>query len=276
MPSAEVNGVRIFHELTGSGEVPVVLVHGSWISHQDWDLVAPELARTFRVLAYDRRGHSASERPEGQGSVGDDAADLAALIERLGLAPAWILANSFGGSIALRLAGERPELLRGVIAHEPPLFGVLTGDPALAPLLQEASARISAVAERIAEGDEADAAERFVETVALGPGGWLQLPPEARQTLIENAPTFLDEARDPEQTVIDLARLTRFAGPLLLTKGDRSPPVFAPVVDRLAAVLQRAQVVTFPGAGHVPHLSHPAAYVEAVAEFIRAHEPAVD
>ena len=116
-----MNGVRLFYELKGTGSIPLVLVHGSWDSHDDWDLVVPRLADSFRILTYDRRGHSKSERPAGQGTVREDVADLAALMGQLGLVPAWVAGNSFGASIALRLAGERPELFRGFIGHEPPL-----------------------------------------------------------------------------------------------------------------------------------------------------------
>src|SRR5262249_47737639 len=112
MPTARVNGVRLFYELNGTGKTPIVLVHGSWASHHDWDLVVPRLAESFRVIPYDRRGHSQSERPSAQGSIREDVADLAALIEHLGLGPARVAGNSFGASITLRLAGERPDLLR--------------------------------------------------------------------------------------------------------------------------------------------------------------------
>ena len=107
MATATVNGVRIFYELEGTGDVPLVLVHGSWDSHRDWDLVVPFLADSFRILRYDRRGHSASERVPGQGSVRDDVADLAGLIEQLGVGPAWVLGNSFGASIALLRKQDR-------------------------------------------------------------------------------------------------------------------------------------------------------------------------
>ena len=269
MPTAKVNGVQLFYELTGDGAVPLVLVHGSWDSHHDWDPVVPRLAESFRVLAYDRRGHSQSERPSAAGSVREDVADLAALLEHLGLAPAWVVANSFGASIALRLAGERPELFRGLIAHEPPLFALLADDSALAPMLRDVEQKIRAVVERIAAGDHAGAAEQFVETVALGPGAWADVPHELRQTFIENAPTFLDEANDREQLVFDLEWINGFSKPTLLTLGDESPPAFAPVVARLAGVLPRVQVVKIPGAGHVPHSTHPDAYAEAIIAFTR-------
>jgi pimeloyl-ACP methyl ester carboxylesterase len=269
MATAKVNDVRLFYELNGTGEVPLVLVHGSWDSHHDWDLVVPRLANSFRVLTYDRRGHSKSERPIGQGSVREDVADLAALIEHLGLVPAWVVGNSFGASITLRLAGERPELLRGLIGHEPPLLSLLADHPTLAPMLDEVGQRIGAVAARIVSGDHAGAAEQFVETLALGPGTWAQLPREVQQTHIENAPTFLDEVSDPEQLCFDLEWIRGFSKPALLTLGDQSPPTFAPVVAKLAEALPRVEVLTFPGAGHIPHATHPEAYVEAIIAFTR-------
>ena len=269
MPIAKVNGVRLFYEVSGSGEVPLVLVHGSWSSHQTWRFVVPQLAETFHVLTFDRRGHSASERPEGQGSVHDDVADLAALIEHLGLGPTWVAGNSFGASITLRLAAERPDLMRGVVAHEPPLFSLLTGgNLEMESLLGTVRERTAAVVDRIASGDHAGAAEQFVETVALGPGAWAQLSAETRQTMIENAPTFVDETNDPEQFAFDLGSIAAFSEPALLTKGTRSPPTFAPVVEQIAAALPAAQLHVFPGAGHIPHVTHPEDYVGAIKGFV--------
>jgi pimeloyl-ACP methyl ester carboxylesterase len=144
MSAARINGgVELHYELSGSGE-PLVLVHGSWGDHHNWDPVVPTLAESFQVLAYDRRGHSASERPAGQGSVFEDADDLAGLIDELGLAPAHVAGNSFGAAIALRAATRRPEVFRCLIVHEPPLFPRLAGTE-LEPPLKEVQRRIDAV-----------------------------------------------------------------------------------------------------------------------------------
>lgn len=270
MATDKVNGVLLRYELSGAGEVPLVLVHGSWGSHRNWDLVVPKLAESFRILTYDRRGHSESERPTGQGSICEDVDDLAGLIEHLELAPAYVVGDSRGAAITLRLIGERPDLLRGVIAHEPPLFSLVADDPAIAPLLDGAIKRVRAVTERIASGDHAGAAEEFCE-VALGPGAWAQLPRAIQERMIENAPTFLDEENDPEAGALDLASIKAFRRPTLLTTGDRSPPMFGPVIAKLAEVLPRAERLTYSGAGHIPHATHPKAYTEATTAFIRRH-----
>ncbi|HYG89228.1 MAG TPA: alpha/beta hydrolase [Azospirillum sp.] len=269
MPVAAINGVELHWELSGEEGAPVVLVHGSWGDHSTWDRIVPALAPSMRVLTYDRRGHSRSERPAMQGSVREDVADLAALIEHLNLAPAHILGGSFGGSIVLRLAAERPDLFRSLLVHEPPLFGVLE-DPAARKVLQIFQERVHVVIELLEEGRMEDGARRFVETIAFGPGAWEQLPGELRQTFIFNAPTFLDEQRDPEWLLINLQALANFPAPALLTQGTQSETFFPLVVEKIAQFLPHSQRQTLPGADHVPQLSRPEEYVEAILSFIRA------
>jgi len=260
--------VRIAYEATGDAAVALVLVHGSWGSRRNWDPVVAGLARQFRVVIYDRRGHSDSERLPGQGSFREDVADLAALIERLGLAPAWVAANSAGAVITLKLAAARPDVLRGIIVHEPPLWSVLAeGSPEAAAVGAVANGPLADVSRRIAAGDHAGAAELFVDAVALGPGSWARMPEPMRQMFIENAPTFLDEGNDPDADTIDEAALARYRGPVLITSGDQSPPIFRPVTRRLAELLPHAKQVVYPGAGHIPHVTHPDAFAREVIAF---------
>ena len=266
MPTATVNGVRLFYALTGDG-LPFVLVHGSWGDHASWDRVLPSLAQRFRVLTYDRRGHSQSERPPTQGSAEEDTADLAALIAHLDLAPAHVAGISSGASLALRLAARHPELVRSVTAHEPALFDLLADDPDGRPAAREALGRFAAVAALLAAGDAAGGARLFAETVAYGPGAWEIIPPDRRQVMVNNAPTFLDEMRDPGAWTADLAALAAIPCPILLTTGDQSLPFWSPVVAKLAAVLPQAQTRVIPGAGHVPQSSHPEEYGATVTAF---------
>ena len=267
MPRAEVNGIELFYEVAGDGD-PLVLVHGSWGDHHSWAPVLDALTARFRVLVYDRRGHSQSERPPGQGSRFEDEEDLAALMETLGLAPAFVAGNSFGASTALGLAARRPELFRGLVAHEPPLMGIVADDPDLQPLMASTGKRIDSVIGHLRADEFHAGARQFVEEVALGPGAWDQLPQQLRQTFLTNAPTFLDEQADPEWSDLDLDSLSGYAGPALLTKGTNSPPWFATITARLAGALPQAQTYTFEGAGHIPHVTHPDAYARRVTGFI--------
>jgi pimeloyl-ACP methyl ester carboxylesterase len=264
MPETEANGVRLYYEIHGGGE-PLVLVHGSWVDATRWRLVVPGLAESFRVLVYDRRGHSRSERPDAPGSVDEDGDDLAALLEALDLAPAHVVTSSFGGNIALRLATRRPEVFRSLSCHEPPLWSLLDGDPETQEMLQHGASSLDAIGRRIGDGDHEGAARQFVEEVAFGPGAWEnELPPETRAIFVQNAATFLDELQDPEQLHVDEDALSHLGQAVQLTQGSESPPTFAAVIDRLLDLIPGAGRETIDGAGHAPQLTHPERYTQVV------------
>ncbi|MGH7472109.1 MAG: alpha/beta fold hydrolase, partial [Longimicrobiales bacterium] len=147
-------------------------------------------------------------------------------------------------------------------------IGLLKDDPTATPALAAVQKRISTVVSLLTAGESTEGARQFVETIAFGPGAWAELPQQVRETFVFNAPTWLDEVHDPEALEIDLTGLRRFAPPALLTIGDESAPFFPPVVNRVAAAMPKAKTRTYAGAGHVPHLSHPAEYVRVVTEFI--------
>ncbi|MFG2551267.1 alpha/beta fold hydrolase [Streptomyces sp. NPDC048581] len=267
MPRVAVNGVELFYEVAGDGD-PLVLVHGSWGDHYNWVPVLEALTRDHRVLVYDRRGHSRSERPPGQGSRREDEDDLAALMEILGFAPAFVAGNSFGASTALGLATRRPELFRGIVAHEPPLMGVVADDPASRPMMAATGRRMASVVDRLRAGETVAGARQFVEEVAFGPGEWERMPGRVRETFRANAATFADEQGDPAWADLDLGRLAGYPGPALLTKGSESPPWFATIVGRLSGALPRSATYTFDGAGHVPHVTHPTEYARQVTALV--------
>ncbi len=265
-----VNGVRLAYEIRGTGHIPLVMVHGGFESRRTWDWVVPHLADSFRVLTYDQRGYGESERPGGQSNIRDHVADLAALIEHLGLSPVWVVGQSSGGTIVLRLAGERADLLRGIIAHEPGGSNLLADDPATAQMLERIPQLFAQVIERIKSGDHAGAAEQFVEE-GLGEGLWAKFPPEFRQDVIENTPSSLDGLNDPEDDFVDLEWIRGFTRPTLLTFGDQTAPIYPPIITRLAETMPSAEVQEFTGAGHPIQAEQPEDFAEAINAFVRRH-----
>jgi pimeloyl-ACP methyl ester carboxylesterase len=276
MPETQANGVRLYYEIHGDGE-PLVLVHGSWVDATRWRFVVPSLAESFRVLVYDRRGHSRSERADAPGSVDEDGDDLAALLETLGLAPAHVVTSSYGGSIALRLATRRPEIFRSLCCHEPPLWSLLQRDPEAREILRQGARSLDAVGGRIVDGDHEGAARQFVEEVAFGTGAWEnELSPEMRAIFVHNAPTFLDELQDPTQLHIDEDALSHLDLWVRLTQGSESPPTFPAVIDRLIELIPNASRETIDGAGHAPQMTHRERYVEVVTRAARGNAPVTE
>ncbi len=116
----------------------------------------------------------------------------------------------------------------------------------------------------LAAGEAEGGARQFMEAVALGPGAWEMLPQDVRQLIVRNASTFLDEARDPAVSTVNLEALANLRRPVLLTRGNQSPLWFAPVVTKLASVLTHAQTTVSAGAGHLPMVTHPIDYADIV------------
>jgi pimeloyl-ACP methyl ester carboxylesterase len=251
---------REFHvEQSGSGD-PLVLIHGGWGSTARWALIVDGLAESFHVVNYDRRGHGHSQASLVPATRRDQEDDLAALIEGLDIAPARLVGNSFGASIALSLAARRPDLVRSVAAHEPPLADLAADHPAI----RQARADMATSIALIHEGRREAAAIAFVETLVLGPGGWDQMPQEVQAMMVRHADTFAGEQDDPEWAAADLDGI---ACPVLLTAGDQSPAWFGPATAAVHEAIPHADLVTIPGAGHVPHITHPAEYVELLTRF---------
>ncbi len=107
--------VRLHVEEHGKG-APVLLIHGFGASTYTWRHVAPELAKTHRVIAVDLKGFGQSDKPfDSRYSVFDQAELLAQLIVDKDLRNLTLVGHSFGGGIALLLALEANERLEGRI-----------------------------------------------------------------------------------------------------------------------------------------------------------------
>lgn len=253
-----INGTSLYvAPPAGEGEL-LVLVHGSWTDHATWEAVVAPLSRRFRVIRYDRRGHSRSPYGPGPSPRSRDEDDLAALIASLG-EPAHLVASSYGASIALGLAARRPWLVRSVVAHEPPLLGTVP-QPAI-------EAAVASVWAQLASGDVAGGTRRFFEEVALGPGAWGLLPEPLRGAAIANAQTFLDMRETPGWDRLDAGGVARVAGRVVISAGTVSPP-WLPEVARGVATRIGCELRVIDGAGHAPHMTTPAALVALVEDVL--------
>jgi non-heme chloroperoxidase len=83
MPEAQLDAVQLYYETAGAGR-PIVLVNSWGTTLRIWDRVIRDLSTDHQVVAYDWRGCGRSERTAWGNSIAQNAADLLALIERLG------------------------------------------------------------------------------------------------------------------------------------------------------------------------------------------------
>ena len=108
---------------TGRGH-PLVLLHSLALDGRMWGPYAARLAPHFDVIAPDARGHGGSGWDGRPFDTADLAADLAALLDGLGLASAHVLGMSMGGSVAIEFAGtHQPRVDRLVLADTTAWYG---------------------------------------------------------------------------------------------------------------------------------------------------------
>jgi pimeloyl-ACP methyl ester carboxylesterase len=271
MPFYSVNGTSLYFEEHGTGE-PLVLVHGAWVDHHSWDAILPLLSRRFRVVVYDLRGHGRSViDPPDAGDVHDDVSDLVGLIDHLASGPATILGISSGACIVLRTAVEQPRLVRRVLVHEPPYMHLLAGNENAQPYLARAGEVFGDVGALIGARDHAGAARRFWQGLEIGIS-WEAMSDDMRRSLASHAPAFGGQMNDPDAVVIDVDQLRQLAMPVLVSQGEQTFALARMIVEQLIRIMPGARRVVIPGAGHVPHMTHPERYVAIIEEFVRSYD----
>ena len=118
--------LRLTYAAWGAPDAPLLLlVHGGRDQKRSWDWVARKLARDYRVIAHDLRGHGASEHvSDGEYAVMDHVFDLASLVAHLKTtAPDradnfTLIGHSLGGNITVRYTGIYPDTVKQLVAIE--------------------------------------------------------------------------------------------------------------------------------------------------------------
>lgn len=155
--NVEANGVKLHYYRTGGAKPPLVLAHGITDSGLCFDRVARALEDDYDLIMVDARGHGHSDKPESGYSPTDHAADLAGLIDGLGLDRPGVIGHSMGASTATDLAAGWPDRVRGLVLEDPPWRSLTTTggvDPAARALYVQRilEGRAMSIDEVIAQG----------------------------------------------------------------------------------------------------------------------------
>ncbi len=256
MPNAQANGVRLYYEEHGEGS-SILCIHGSSSSAMMWRAVAiEELSKLGRVIIYDRRGSTRSERPDPyETGVVQHAADAAELLDALDAAPAVVIGRSYGGDVALALTLSRPASVRALVLLEADA-GAL--DPEHADYIRSLMDTIEAAAAI----DPASVAETLLRDV-VGDAQWEAFPSEFQQMFVDNSPAILAEVRGPalEATHEDLRRISV---PTLIVTAEDSLESYRRVAARMEAAIPKSRT-ELVGGGHFVDPGEP-----VVLEFVRS------
>ncbi|MBQ9198004.1 MAG: alpha/beta hydrolase [Clostridia bacterium] len=107
----ELCGVSLHYEQYGQGDREILMLHGWGCSIQHFEPIAQAMQDDYHITVIDFPAHGQSSQPPAPWGVGDFAECVKQLIERLHIAPCYVIAHSFGGRVALWLAANEPQLI---------------------------------------------------------------------------------------------------------------------------------------------------------------------
>lgn len=257
MPLLQTGAIASYYRFDGHDDRPVLmLAHALGQDHGMWDPQAADLARHFRVLRYDLRGHGGSSVIAGDYSIAELGGDALALADALGIDTFAFCGLSLGGMIGQWLAINAPDrVTRLILANTSPKADAAGMEARRQAVL---SGGMHAVAEVVMG--------RFFSPRLLG-----EMPPSvaaSRRTLLATNPVGYAACcaaiRDMDQT----ASASRIRIPALVISGDLDVSLpWSGHSERLAGTIAGAQVVRLPAA-HLSNLERPRAFTAALFTFL--------
>ena len=247
-----------------SGHGPaVVLVHGLTDHARYWAPLARALAGEYDVIAYDARGHGLSDPSPNGYHLDLLAADLAALVEALGLMRPAVIGHSMGASTAAIAAATHPGMFRCVILEDPPWRSALPTN------MPDMATTRTLWREDLLAMKTMDDAALLARYRAESPG-WSD---EDYALWVESKKAVNPDALDVLPSFVRLwpEDVRRIDCPLLILTGEpERGALFDPGAEQIVRqVRPDAQVVRIPGAGHQVRREGFVAYLETVRRFLK-------
>lgn len=251
-----ISDITIHVRIDGpDGAPPLVLLHSLGTNSHIWDAQAEVLARSFRVIRPDLRGHGLTEATPGDYTMALLAADLAGLLDALNIRRAHLGGISIGGMIAQEFAATHPQRAASLILC----------DTAMAiPPVELWRERIATVrAQGIGAIEEAVLA-RWVTP------GWVAAP-EARGLRAMLRATSIDGYAGCAAAIAaaDLTARTstlRTPAVVIVGDGDLATPVAAS--QALHGAISGSALIVIEGAAHIPTVEKPDAVTKAIVDFL--------
>ena len=252
MKTITLNGAQLGYVDAGSGNPPIVFVHGWGCDHTFFAPQADCLSKAYRCVSVDLRGHHGLDAPSGSATISTHAADVVALCETLEIERPVIAGQSMGGVIALEIAARVPTLPAGLVLV----------DPALMP--SEAVAQLEALVAALASPDYQAVARGFIEQNLFMPTDDVAVRTRVTEVMLD---TPQDVMVSEMKSIAEwgAARPSHTCTlPVMSILSERT------VVDpgSLGERCPNLETVTTPGVGHFNQLLAPDAVNEAMEKFL--------
>jgi pimeloyl-ACP methyl ester carboxylesterase len=269
----QVNGVSLSYIEQGEG-TPVIFVHGAFSDRRVWEPQREAVANRFRFIAFTQRYFGTNKWVDSgeQYSQVNHTADLAEFIRKLDAGPVYIVGRSYGATVAVRMALQYPELVRGVIAQEPTIaIAVAMSNPTKMSIIKKERSELSLARSAAKKGDIPEATRLFADWTNDQPGGFAALSSEIRAIHLDNGRTIalhFSATRPPKITCADLGQLK---SPLAITTGELTRPFFKILAQTTHDCVPGSQIIKIPDARHAATAQNPKAFNDALLNFLTSH-----
>jgi 2-succinyl-6-hydroxy-2,4-cyclohexadiene-1-carboxylate synthase len=272
MPTATINGLEMHYRERGQG-FPVVLVHGFTGNSRNWALTVPVLAREFRTISVDLRGHGHSAKPVRAEDYTLEAMadDVFALLQHLGVRECYLAGHSMGGMLSQHIVLDHPQLVRALVLVD--TAAEIPRDLVNKERLAERE-RLIEVAQK--QGMEAV----FEEQLRANPQAeQIQANPEFLRTwreqfLLTSKEAYIYGAHGMASRKSLLGELHRVLVPTLVVCGENDEP-FLEASRKMHVAIPGSRLEIIAGAGHSPQIETPAAFNAVTVDFLsKVHEAA--
>lgn len=268
----EINGVTVHYKETGSGDTVFILMHGFAASLFSWREVMEPLAAYGHVYAFDRPAFGLTERPltwEGTNpySTEGQIALTLGLMDAWGVEKAILVGNSAGGTLALAFALAHPERVSGLVLVDAAVYAG-GGAPAwVRPLFNTPQMqRVGPLFVRSIQKWGTDFAKSaWHDPSKITDEIWEGYTKPLRAENWDEGLWLLTTASQESDLAAHVGEITF---PTLVITGDDDRIVPTEQSIRLSEAIPGAFLYIVPDCGHVPHEEHPAAFMDAVRQFL--------
>lgn len=265
-----VNGTTIAYVDEGRG-TPVVFVHGAFSDHRVWESQRRAVASGYRFISLDQRYFGVAAWPDdgSKFSQATHVADLAAFIQQLNIAPAFVVGRSYGAGVGLALSVRHPELVRGLFLNEPPVPSIVS-DPADQQIVNTERKTIAPIREAASAANVSEAVKLFFDWVNA-PGDFDALSPTVRAIYLDNARTVPLTLNAPPPAPFTCEQEGQIKVPVVITMGELTRPYFRVLAQAAHRCIQGSRLIVIPGVRHGAPTQNPAAFNEALLTLLSAN-----
>jgi pimeloyl-ACP methyl ester carboxylesterase len=269
MPTALVNGVNIYYEVTGEGS-PLVFSHEFAGSYESWSGQVEFFSKRYKVITYNARGYPPSDVPRDPESYSQDIAieDLRQLLIHLEIERAHVAGLSMGGNVALNFGIAHPEMATSLV-----VAGTGSGSTDPERFREETAIEADRLESEGMQGlDEYVQSPTRVQLLRKRKDDWGAFAQQFSDHSAFGSAMILRRCLARRPTIFELEpKLQALKVPTLVITGDEDYPCIEPALF-MKRHITTSGLVVFPQTGHTLNLEEPELFNETVQRFLTAVE----